>query len=104
MRTNTFFLFHLVPCLEISVEAFNGQIALAPSRRARELRAHLDGRDDDETFRLFSRRAVLSSGLSVLAITPWNNEGGRALAFPNKVSTKYDDVPKRRGPQVICLR
>lgn len=47
---------------------------------------------------LLSRRNVLSVGISS-AFFSGITSNDRAQAFDNKISTKYDDRPKRRGPQ-----
>jgi len=43
-----------------------------------------------------SRRNLISIGISSAVFFGFNNA---VLAFPNKISDKYDDRPKRRGPQ-----
>lgn len=47
-----------------------------------------------------SRREILSFGASAIAFLGMT---GPATAFSNKISDKYDDRPKRKGPQV-CAR
>jgi hypothetical protein len=47
-----------------------------------------------------SRREIFSGIISGLAMT---TIGGPAVAFENKISTKYDDRPKRRGPKVCVF-
>jgi hypothetical protein len=47
-----------------------------------------------------SRRAIFSAGLAGLAVLGINES---ALAFENKISTKYDDRPKQRGSKVRQL-
>ena len=46
-----------------------------------------------------SRRNLLALGVSSAVLLGTTN-GDTAKAFPNKISDKYDDRPKRRGPQV----
>ena len=45
-----------------------------------------------------SRRAFLGGMLLISA--PLLSSSSAALAFDNKISSKYDDRPKRRGPKV----
>lgn len=44
-----------------------------------------------------NRRGLVLSG--VPAVTSIVLAPGRAGTFPNKISDKYDDRPKRRGPK-----
>jgi uncharacterized protein (DUF1499 family) len=49
-----------------------------------------------------SRRQALLTGFSSVtaaACWGWTNPGDAANAFSNKISNKYDDRPKRKGPQ-----
>ena len=46
---------------------------------------------------MMSRRRILSFGASAVAFV---GVVGPASAFANKISDKYDDRPKRKGPQV----
>lgn len=50
---------------------------------------------------LMSRRTTFGLASSLAALLGVT-ESDCALAFANKISTKYDDRPKRRGPQVSC--
>lgn len=46
-----------------------------------------------------TRRQALLTGFSSAVVFGWISPQDAANAFPNKISTKYDDRPKRKGPQ-----
>lgn len=50
-----------------------------------------------------SRRSLFALGISS-AILLGTSDGDAAEAFSNKISDKYDDRPKRRGPQVSGVK
>jgi hypothetical protein len=99
MTRTTIFFFTVAIGLMNPIGAFN--VKLAQTQRCREPCDLRNGHDVDNTsVDAPSRRAIISIGLSFLLFCQRDNEEGRALAFANKISTKYDDIPKRRGPQV----
>jgi hypothetical protein len=76
---------------------FSSQVeCLAPSSKS------LTKGSPAENIQSISRRNVFGLAISsamMLGIT----KDDEALAFANKISTQYDDRPKRRGPQVCLL-
>jgi hypothetical protein len=49
-----------------------------------------------------SRRDVFKWGYAALISSTTFAKSEDALAFPNKISSKYDDRPKQRGAMVRC--
>jgi len=49
----------------------------------------------------FNRRKILTTGAaSLLGLSTASSSTSAALAFENKMSSQFDDRPKRKGPKV----
>ena len=84
----------------ILILAFLIPSSLALSTRSRKTEqglGELYASRPDETLTRATRRQILSFAASV---TTFGVFPGLVSAFPNKISDKYDDRPKRKGPQV----
>jgi len=83
----------------ILILAFLIPSSLALSTRSRKTEqglGELYASRPDETLTRATRRQILSFAASV---TTFGVFPGLVSAFPNKISDKYDDRPKRKGPQ-----
>ena len=61
-------------------------------------------KNNDDPDPTLNRRNFMALGISSAVLLGTSKNGDAARAFPNKISDKYDDRPKRRGPQVRASR
>lgn len=87
-------------CILASITSAGAFAPSAPPSRVGEVAATRIDTDDGDSSTLTTRRATLESLVGAAAAMGVLASPNSAMAFDNRISTKYDDRPKQRGAKV----